>query len=189
MKGLATNSPFPQRPLIWASPPPAGAGRGNSAIAPPGSALPEAPTVGGVDILQAITSVSFGFSYNDGSVTAAFPTATKIAFTKFVTPVGIISVTLSTSLKNATTDGVLGVFVAKDVGSTISLTQNGNAYVEHLVEAGLGHSMRSGMAFSDDIAPRFGSNEQMAIYLCSAGTGAAANRASGVVTVRYFQAT
>jgi hypothetical protein len=136
-----------------------------------------------------MTSASFSFSYNNGSVTDAFPSAHRISSLPFQTPVGIISVELATSLLNASSNGVLAVFVAKDVGATISASQNGNIYVSHLVEAGLSHSMRSGMAFSDDISPRFGSGEALAVYLSAAGTGSAANRASGIITVRYFNQT
>lgn len=189
MKGLVKKSPFPQRPLVWASPPSRGVGTPSSVIAPPGGALPEAGVATVTTIGQAMTSASFAFSYNNGSITAAFPSATRVARLPFITPVGIISVALSTSLVNASSNGVLSVFVAKDVGATLSASQNGNIYVDHLVEAGLSHSMRSGMAFSDDIAPRFGSNEAMAVYISSAGTGSSANRASGVITIRYFNET
>lgn len=185
MKGLTPPSPFPKRPLVWGSPPPAGAGRGNSVIAPPGSALPGAASGTG-DLNQAITSISFAFNYNDNSINVPFPGGSLFVSQPFITAVGIISITLSTSMVNGGT-GVLAAYVAKNIGSKISASQNSNIYVEHVVNAGLGHSMRSGMAFSDDVAPRFGSGEQLAVYIADNASGG--NLVAGVVTVRYFQDT
>lgn len=190
MRGLVKKSPFPQRPLVWASPPPRGAGVPSSVIAPPGGPLSEEINASQTTaIRQAMTSASFAFSYNTGTITAAFPSATRVSRLPFITPIGLISVELATSLLNASSDGILAVFIAKDVGTSLSASQNGDIYVSHLVEAGLSHSMRSGMAFSDDISPRFGSGEALAVYLSAAGTGSAADRASGVITVRYFNET
>jgi hypothetical protein len=61
-----------------------------------------------------------------------------------------------------------------------------DALVEHVCEQGLGHSFRSGVGFADDIAPQFGSNEQIAIYVVSSGTGAAGSVSTSIVTLRYF---
>jgi len=61
-----------------------------------------------------------------------------------------------------------------------------DALVEHVCEQGLGHSFRSGVGFADDIAPKFGSNEQIAIYVVSSGTGAAGSASTSIVTLRYF---
>lgn len=181
MKGLS-RPPFPQRPLVWGSPP-------KKERAVPGTPGSLAGDGSMSDLWQAITSTSIAFSYSSGSITTAFPSAIRVASFPFSVPVGVISVTLSSSLKNASSDGILAVFVAKDVGSLLSSTQSSYIFVEHLVEAGLAHSMRSGMAFADDIAPRFGSNESMAVYIASAGAGSSANRASGIVTIRSFQET
>lgn len=153
---------------------------------PGGGALPEGAIAGGPAMNQAVTSVSFAFNYNDNSINQPFPSAFLVASLPFITPVGIISIVLSTSILNGG-NSVLAVFVAKNVGNILSVTQNGNVYVEHVVNTTLGHSMRTGMAFSDDVSPRFGSGEKLSVYVSDNQSGG--NLVAGVVTVRYFSAT
>lgn len=133
-----------------------------------------------------ISTVSFGFNYNDGSINTAFPSAVRVATQSFGNVVGISSVTLSTSIVNATTDGVVGVFVMRDNTPIANVLSSTDIYVEHFVNAGLGHSMRSGTAYADDTAPKFNTGEKLALYISSAGTGFAGNLIVAMVTIRYF---
>lgn len=175
---------YDRRPLIWGSPPAANAA-GGSIIAPPASAREESADGKVRDINIALSSLTFSAIYA-GAAAGTFPSFTRIASMQFAVPVGVASVVLSTSLVNATADGILAVVVAKNVGTTLDVANSSDVYVDHLVEQGLSHSMRSGMVFSDDVAPKFGSNEGFGIYVASAGTGFANNRAVAMATIRYF---
>lgn len=179
---------YDRRPLVWAAPPAVSksAPGGDSVIAPPENARREDVSGLSRDIRVALSSQTFSFNYTNGAINTAFPSATRVAFFTFAVPVGVASVVLSTSIVNATTDGVMGVYVARNVGPVLDLSETSDIYVDHLVNQGLSHSMRSGMAFSDDVAPKFGSGEGLGIYISSAGTGFANNRAVSIATVRYF---
>jgi hypothetical protein len=107
----------------------------------------------------------------------------------FVTAIGLVAVELSTSIINASSDGVIGIFVCKDQGNIIDVSQATQLLVSHLVEQGLSHSMRSGTTFADDVAPKFGTAEKIAVYACAAGTNSGNDVFTALVTIRYFQLT
>lgn len=177
--------PFPQTPLVWGAPP--GVGDEPSIIAP---APLTPPTPGAISSLSAaLTAATFGINYLGGAITTAFPNAVRVATLTFSSPVGIVSVALSSSMSNVTADGICGVFICKDVGAIVNMTMSTIEFASHLVVANAAHSQRSGVTFADDVAPKFGSNERMAMYVSSAGTGAASNFIVALATVRYFALT
>jgi len=173
-------STFPQNGLVWGTEPsPAGLDLGDPAS--PGSSVlqPDTPYI--------LSIVPIEFSIRDvGTVNSAYPAGTRVATQGFVVPIGLLSATLSTSMVNATTDSTMAVIVARDVGATISLAGSSDILLVHFCEQGLSHSMRSGVGFADDIAPKYGSNDKIAIYVVSSGTGFANNRTSASVILRYF---
>lgn len=186
------HQPFRKSPLLWGAPPTGDDAEdiASSVIAPPPIPAGGGSGNGGIVSLSGMVS-AFTFAYNNlaGSINTAFPLAIRVAAFGFTTAVGLISVVLSSSIKNATTDGVCGLFIAKDIGATLNLSQQTDVYVDHIVTAGLSHSMRSGTVFADDVALKLGSNEKVALYASSAGTGFAGSLLTGIVTVRYFSLT
>jgi hypothetical protein len=100
--------------------------------------------------------------------------------------IGLLSASLSTSIVNATSDTPYIIIVACDVGPNMNVLAGVDALVEHVCEQGLGHSFRSGVGFADDIAPKYGSGVNIAIYVVSSGTGAAGSVSTSIVTLRYF---
>jgi len=140
-------------------------------------------------LAESVATIVFAVDYNDGSINVAFPTGNRVVAQAFQIPIAVVSVTLSTSLINAVPDAVLAVWVGRDVGAQAGLNGSNDVYVVHMVNQGLSHSMVSGVAYDEQIAPYFGSGQQMAIYISSSGTGFANNRAVAAVTVRYFPLT
>ena len=136
--------------------------------------------------LTSISSVTFGVRLA-GTVNKAFPLAIRVATQGFRMNINVVGVSLSSSLLNTSADAVIGLFVSKDTGPVINLSSSSDLYVAHQCESGLGHSFVSGIGFADDISPRISSNERLAIYACSSGSGIATNRLSGIVTIRFLQ--
>jgi len=159
------HQPFPQRGLRWGTEPT------SQQSGSPGQA-------------NAIIPVTFGARVVGAAGT--YPIANRVATQSFTMAIGLLSASLSTSIVNATSDTPYAIIVARDVGPNMNILAGVDALVEHVCEQGLGHSFRSGVGFADDIAPKFGSNEQIAIYVVSSGTGAAGSASTSIVTLRYF---
>ena len=81
----------------------------------------------------------------------------------------------------------MAVFVARDIGPILSVQASADIFVEHFCEAGLGASFRSGVAFADDVCPKIGANQGVAIYAISSGSGQATNVFSAIATIKFFQ--
>jgi hypothetical protein len=181
------HQPYPRLPLLWGAEP--GAEDVDSIIAP--LPAPATPAVAGGrmgDRSAAIAPVTFAF-VTTGVINTAFPAAVRVANQGFVTPVGIVSVDLATGILNISTDGIVGVFVARDTGPTLNVAQSTDVYAAHLCPALSSASFRSGQTFADDVAPKIGSGVKMALYVSSAGTNSGGNLISAVVTIRYFSIT
>lgn len=187
------NLPFPKtfkkRPLVWGAPPTSDDAGDGSVITPP--PLGQQYLGEGAKLGPEGSISSAAFTYNNllGTLSSVFPVATLVLSQAFTLPVGIVGITLSTSLKNATTDGVIAVVVARANGATIDFSKNTDLYVEHLVTAGLTHSMRSGSVYADDVALKIASGEKVGLYVSSAGTGSGSNLISAIVNIRYFALT
>jgi len=135
---------------------------------------------------QVLSNISFGINVNDGSINTAFPSMVLVASQSFDFQVALVSVSLCSSIVNATTDGVVGAFVARNTVATLNVNGATDMYVEHLVNQGLGHSYRSGTVFDDSVAPVYAAGQSVGLYMCSAGTGFANNRMVATVTLRYM---
>lgn len=188
MHNIPQRPPFPKRPLIWGAPP-----TGNdpedvasSVIAPPAAAGNGVPAVAGLGTLSAaLAPVTVAVNYTTGTINTAFPNGVRVATQSFVTPIGLVSVDLSTTGVN-TSDAVMAIIIAKDIGANIDIQNSTVVYSVHLIAAGATMSQRTGLSFADEVAPRIGSGEKVAIYISSSGTGFATNVATAVLTLRYF---
>lgn len=172
---------FPGRPLTWGTeptPPPAApstaAPANGSNLTIPAAVLP----------VRSVVSVSFGARVTGAAGT--YPIANRIATQGFTTAIGLLTASLSTSVVNATTDTPMLIVIARDVGANLNVLAGNDILVTHAVEQGLSHSMRSGVGFADDIAPKYGSGQNIGIYLVSSGTGVAGNAATAVAVLRYY---
>lgn len=172
---------FPRNGLVWGTDPGAAAG----APAPATSdATPSATPAPMVRPVRSIVSISFGGRVS--GLAGTYPIANRVATQNFTTAIGLLTASLSSSMVNATTDTPMIAIIARDVGANLNVLNGSDIMVAHVVEEGLAHSMRSGVGFADDIAPKFGSGQNIALYLVSSGTGAASNFATAIAVLRYF---
>lgn len=175
------HQPWPRFGLNWGTEPsPAGLDLGDPASPSSSAAQP------GLMPVLSITNIAFGVRYNTGTINTAYPIAVRVASQGFVVPIGLLSASLSSSMVNATSDSTLAVLIARDVGPQISLSGSSDILVIHFCEQGLSHSMRSGVGFADDLAPKYGSGQNIALYICAYGTGYANNLVSVEAILRYF---
>lgn len=128
-----------------------------------------------------LSSISFAFR-GTGVIGTGLTGLALQASIGFAQPVIIIGVTLACSIVNADTAEAAAVVVHKDVGPIISLVSGFDFFSEHIVEQGLSHSIRTGVSFSENIAPAFGTSDRMAIYAFMAD---AANAFTAMVSIRY----
>jgi len=159
------HQPFPQRGLRWGTEPT------SQQSGSPGQA-------------NAIIPVSFGARVVGAAGT--YPIANRVATQSFTMAIGLLSASLSTSIVNATSDTPYIIIISRDVGANLNVLSGVDMLVEHVCEQGLGHSFRSGVGFADDIAPKYGSGVNIAIYVVSSGTGVAGSVSTSIVTLRYF---
>ena len=173
---------YPRNPLTWGTAPTPSAA---SAAAAPvnGSAAPSASD-NLVKRVKSVVAISFGARVIGAAGT--YPVANRIATQGFTTAIGLLVASLSTSMVNATTDTPMVVILARDVGPNLNVLAGSDTLVTHLVETGLSHSMVSGVGFADDIAPKYGSNQNIGLYLVSSGTGVAGNNATAIAVLRYY---
>lgn len=177
---------------MWGAPPPGGPGvpNGDSVIPPIPVAPGDTSALGGTGLNQALTPVTFEFNYlAAATLNKVFPLFTRMATQSFSLPVALCNIDLSTSMANLNATAICSIIVAKDQGPTLNVNGNTTVYVCHIVTAGSSHSMRSGVSFADDVAPRLGSSEQVALYASSVpqGGGGSDNYLTAVCTIRYFQ--
>lgn len=182
MRNLPTAGPFPRRPLVWGSPPtPEDAG--GSAIAPPAAA----PVGGANGRTTSLAAITWSYLYNDGSLSGdAFPSAVRVATQGFGVEVGLVSIEMAITGLNASSDGILGAFIAKNIGSSISVMSNTNVLLSYVIVAGLSDASRPAVVLSNDVAPKLSSKQELALYVCAAGTGAANDILAVTITTRYF---
>lgn len=157
---------FQRAPLVYASPP--------------------RPLTGDNTLSQVLSNISFAFSGTGAVAGSGFPVAVLVASQVFDFQVAIISVSLASSIVNATSDAVAAAFVAKNNAATMNAQGATDLYIEHIVNAGLGHSFRSGTVFDDTIAPIYAAGQSIGLFLSSSGTGVASNKIAGTVTIRYM---
>lgn len=112
-----------------------------------------------------------------------FPQAQRVASASFVSNSGLLSVDLIAAIVNPSTDGEVGIFVAKDVGPTIGLATSSDVYDGILCPGGAApagiFSKRSGASFSLDIAPLIKQGTSVALYAVAYGT----NKATATIAV------
>jgi len=159
------HQPFPQRGLRWGTEPT------SQQSGSPGQA-------------NGIMPVTFGARVVGAAGT--YPIANRVATQSFTMAIGLLSASLSTSIVNATSDTPYIIIISRDVGANLNVLSGVDMLVEHVCEQGLGHSFRSGVGFADDIAPKYGSGVNIAIYVVSSGTGVAGSVSTSIVTLRYF---
>lgn len=167
------NKNYTRQPIRYAIPPQRG-----QAGAVPAPAIPDS-------LASANLSVS-GFTIRATGVKGAYPKAVLITAFAFNQPVAIINVTMASSIVNTAAGDVAIVVVHKNTGATLGLDQGSDFLMEHVVEQGLSHSQRSGTSFLDNIAPTFGTNEQIGLYAVMAAAGCAF---TAMVTLRYLVTT
>ncbi len=165
---LRHDNPHDTSLLVWASPPVPDGGPSNPnqnytpvgeitmAVEVPGATI----TLGGWPIGQRVASISF--QQNSG----------------------VLSVDLSCCIDNQSTDGIVGVMVAKDNGPTSNLAQSSDVYV--VLFAYQGQYVKSeGINFSIDIAPLIKQSTAVAIYAFGSGTNLATSRVAASAVIRY----
>jgi len=132
-----------------------------------------------------VGSVSLALSVNGAGITVGvFPIAQRIASIVFAQNSGLLSVDTTVAIANQTAGNVMGILVAQDVGAKISLAQSSNIY--DMIIAPIGnYSKRSGVAFSEDIAPLIKSGTNVALYAFCADANAASLISVGAV-IRYI---
>ncbi|MDE2102588.1 MAG: hypothetical protein KGL39_35400 [Patescibacteria group bacterium] len=175
---------FPSLPISWGTEPtPASS---SPAGLPAGVASTPLPSDSGYANRPVISVVSISFGARATGVNGLYPIATRVATQGFTTPIGLLTASLASSIVNASTDTPVLIILARDVGASLNVLTGSDVLVAHVCEQGLGHSMRSGAAFADDIAPKYGANQNIALYVCQSGTNAAGSASTAVAVLRYF---
>lgn len=169
---IKRQSPFINQPLRWASPP--GVGEAGAVPGP-------LPTGQGGFPAGSLSSFTLG-SRGTGILGTAWPVLVRVATQKFQQPVAILGVSLAASIVNASATETAVIGIHKDVGASLSMAAGTELYAEYTVEQALSHSIRTGTSFTDNLAPYFGSNEAMAIYVLMRAAGCAY---TAIMTVRY----
>ncbi len=147
-------SPFTRQPIRWGAPPP---NIGAKAIPPDANASDGASSF--------VILNSLGFSRRvTGLVGGPFPKLARVSSIGFKQPIALINISLACSISNTSATDVAMVAIHKDVGAVMSVDLGDNFLADHIVEQGLAHSIRTGTSFMDNIAPGFGTSDEIAIY-------------------------
>lgn len=139
------------------------------------------------------------FNFNVRSVTidltgaviaAVFPLAQRAAVVDFGgMPVGIVGMTLSTSLLNQTPLDTVAVFAALDMGLQLSANGSFGIFLTHLVRQNATAAQRfassrsNAIAMGQDSVYRLDTGQQLALYVCSAAV--AGNEISAILSVYW----
>jgi len=167
---LPFGSPFHDNPFYWASPP---VDDGDLSV------------YNTQNNFSPVGSVTFGVKVLGPAITlGTFPNAQRVASVTFASNIGVLSVDLMAAIVNASANGEMGIYLARDVGPVIGLGNTADIYDGILAPLG-NFSKRSGASFSLDIAPLIKTNNAMALYAVGYGANLATSYIAVTATIRY----